>query len=182
MSFCGLLKHICKRIFGFGSEFKPKKAICIMKGEDGVEGTVMFLQQNRKSPLEVKGEFNGLTQGKHGFHVHEFGDLSNGCTSAGAHFNPFNQTHGGPGLPRRHVGDFGNVEATSDGHAKFYLKDQLATLYGENSILGRSMVLHRDEDDLGTGKFPDSTTTGHAGARIACGVIAVADATKITPA
>jgi len=31
--------------------------------------------------------------------------------------------------------------------------------------------IHKDEDDLGQGGFPDSQTTGHAGARIACGVI-----------
>jgi len=47
----------------------------------------------------------------------------------------------------------------------------LIQLYGPNSIVGRATVIHADEDDLGRGKFEDSKTTGHAGARLACGVI-----------
>lgn len=36
-------------------------------------------------------------------------------------------------------------------------------------------IVHADEDDLGRGGFPDSKTTGHAGARIACGVIGIGE-------
>ena len=31
--------------------------------------------------------------------------------------------------------------------------------------------VHADPDDLGKGGHPDSLTTGHAGGRLACGVI-----------
>ena len=44
-------------------------------------------------------------------------------------------------------------------------------LYGEHSIIGRSMVCHADPDDLGKGGHELSLTTGNAGARVACGVI-----------
>jgi Cu-Zn family superoxide dismutase len=42
---------------------------------------------------------------------------------------------------------------------------------GELSIIGRSLVVHEDEDDLGKGGHDDSLTTGHAGKRIDCAVI-----------
>jgi len=48
-------------------------------------------------------------------------------------------------------------------------------LTGEYSVIGRSCVCHADEDDLGRGGHSDSLTTGHAGARLACGVIALSD-------
>lgn len=49
----------------------------------------------------------------------------------------------------------------------------ISILPGETqfSIIGRAVVLHADADDLGRGGFADSKTTGHAGPRIACGVI-----------
>ena len=49
------------------------------------------------------------------------------------------------------------------------------TLYGVNSVIGRACVLHRKEDDLGTGNDEESKKTGNAGPRIACGIIGVAN-------
>ena len=51
------------------------------------------------------------------------------------------------------------------------MSDKLIKLRGQYSIIGRSIVIHENPDDLGKGGYPDSKTTGHAGKRIACGVI-----------
>ena len=76
----------------------------------------------------------------------------------------------------RHVGDLGNVTAGSDGVANFELEDDLVMIYGENSVVGRSFVVHADVDDLGDGGHELSPTTGNAGARLACGVIGLGNA------
>ena len=71
--------------------------------------------------------------------------------TAGPHFNPYQQTHGGPKDFVRHVGDLGNLLSNKEGIAEICMIDRLVTLYGTNSVLGRSIVVHKKEDDLGRG-------------------------------
>lgn len=61
--------------------------------------------------MTINGTVSGLPPGLHGFHVHEYGDLGNGCLAAGNHYNPFKRNHGGPKSlsSRRHVGDLGSI-------------------------------------------------------------------------
>lgn len=148
------------------------KAVCKLEG-DVVTGSVNFTQDVGGGVVTVTGQVTGLTPGKHGFHVHEFGDYTGGCTSTGSHFNPFSKNHGAPGDADRHVGDLGNIVANADGIAKVEITDKLIQLTGPNSIIGRAIVVHADEDDLGKGGHDDSLTTGHAGARLSCGVIGI---------
>ncbi|KAL1140268.1 hypothetical protein AAG570_000200 [Ranatra chinensis] len=110
---------------------------------------------------------------EHGFHIHEKGDLSSGCASAAGHFNPHQKHHGGPSDTERHVGDLGNIAADASGVAMFTIQDNLISLVGEHSVLGRAIVVHADKDDFGKGGFTDSLTTGHAGSRVGCGVIGI---------
>ncbi|PAA81930.1 hypothetical protein BOX15_Mlig025319g3, partial [Macrostomum lignano] len=147
------------------------KAVCVLKGDAGVSGTLHFEQAG--DVVKVTGSVEGLAPGKHGFHVHEFGDNTNGCVSAGAHFNPCKRTHGAPDDEERHVGDLGNVEADASGRAGVEITDKLINLTGPNSIIGRSLVVHADTDDLGRGGHELSKTTGNAGGRLACGVIGI---------
>jgi Cu-Zn family superoxide dismutase len=104
----------------------------------------------------------------------EFGDNTNGCISSGGHFNPLGATHGAPDATIRHVGDLGNVVAAADGTVKATITDAHVKLIGPLSVIGRTVVLHADEDDLGLTTHEQSKTTGNAGARVACGVIGIA--------
>ena len=142
--------------------------------QSGVRGVVTLKQAKTGGAVTLKLRVTGVSPNSvHGFHVHALGNLSNGCVSAGGHFNPTNAPHGGPTDPegKRHAGDLGNVTADAEGTIEATLVDGHISLTGESSVIGRALVLHADPDDLGRGGFPDSLTTGHAGARIACGVV-----------
>ncbi|XP_046327653.1 superoxide dismutase [Cu-Zn] [Haliotis rufescens] len=149
------------------------KAVCVLRGDSEVKGTVYFSQGDADSPVKVTGSITGLTEGKHGFHVHQFGDNTNGCTSAGSHFNPFGKTHGAPEDEIRHAGDLGNITADPSGEAKIDIADKIISLTGDKSIIGRTIVVHAGVDDLGKGGNEESLKTGNAGGRQACGVIGI---------
>eukprot|EP00227_Mantoniella_beaufortii_P009105 CAMPEP_0197584124 /NCGR_PEP_ID=MMETSP1326-20131121/6828_1 /TAXON_ID=1155430 /ORGANISM="Genus nov. species nov., Strain RCC2288" /LENGTH=210 /DNA_ID=CAMNT_0043148441 /DNA_START=89 /DNA_END=721 /DNA_ORIENTATION=+ len=153
-----------------------KKAVVVLTGSAGVSGTVTFTQSG-DGPTTAVGSIKGLAAGLHGFHIHEFGDTTNGCMSTGPHFNPNKMVHGAPTSAERHAGDLGNVTATADA-CDFTITDVQIPLSGANSIVGRAVVIHELEDDLGLGDSSEigtqgktSKTTGNAGARLACGVI-----------
>jgi len=146
------------------------KAVCLIQGK--ISGVIHLVEKDNQTL--ITGEISGLKPGKHGFHIHETGDLTEGCKSLCAHYNPFNKTHGGPNDKKRHVGDLGNITANDKGIAKIKIFDNLVKLKGKYSVLGRSIVIHEDEDDLGKGDNKESLITGNAGKRIGCGVIGYA--------
>ena len=145
----------------------PLKAIAVLHPTAGskVSGTVTFTEV--ADGVQVQAEITGLTPGNHGFHVHEFGDCSApDVSSAGAHFNPTGKPHAGPDALERHVGDMGNVEADASGTAKLdYVDHQISLTNDQESVIGRSVVVHAKADDL------KSQPAGDSGTRIACGVI-----------
>jgi len=113
----------------------------------------------------------------HAVHVHEFGDITDGCSTAGPHWNPDGAPHGSAHDARgaRHVGDLGNVTADASGDADLDIVVDDLPLAGPRGVAGRAVVVHASPDDLGRGSASDSLTTGNAGNRIACGVLGVAN-------
>lgn len=144
------------------------QGVCVLSNKN-VQGVIYLDEIGKKT--RIYGTISGLKPGHHAFHIHEAGDLTNGCQSACAHYNPFGKKHGGPNDKDRHVGDLGNIMANNKGIALIDITDNLVKLRGKYSVIGRSCIIHNDEDDLGKGGFPDSLTTGHAGGRLVCGVI-----------
>uniref|UniRef100_UPI00398E60B7 superoxide dismutase [Cu-Zn]-like n=1 Tax=Pristiophorus japonicus TaxID=55135 RepID=UPI00398E60B7 len=149
------------------------KAICVLKGTGAVTGSIHLKAGEGGHSTIIMGEIYGLTPGKHGLHVHTFGDISKGCGSTGPHFNPCNETHGAPQDKKRHVGDLGNIEADENGTARFEIVDRLLRLAGKHAIIGRTMVVNDKEDDLGKGTDEESRETGNHGPGVAWGIIGV---------
>ena len=141
-----------------------------------IKGIVRFVEEGDSVLIHI--DVHGLKKNaKHGFHVHECGDMSNQCESMCAHFNPYGKEHGGPDDKERHVGDLGNLITDNNGIAKYIQRDTMIKLRGTKcNIIGRGLIIHEDEDDLGKGGEKDSLVTGHAGKRIACAVIGYASA------
>ncbi len=155
--------------FALAPEKKVTNATAVVHPTKGqtVGGVVKFEQTD--AGCKMTWELTGLTPGKHGLHIHEFGDCN--CDDgkcAGGHFNPEGKKHGGPTSAERHVGDLGNVTADDKGVAKGELTDKLISLGGARSIVGRAVILHEKEDDLAT------DPTGNAGGRIGIAVVGIA--------
>jgi Cu-Zn family superoxide dismutase len=154
---------------GDKSQNIPEEAVCVLHPTSGnsVHGIVKFKREG--SRIRVNVHMEGLSEGNHGFHVHQYGDCSaEDGTSAGGHFNPYNNSHGSPSDSERHVGDLGNIIADSEGTVNMEFLDTVISFEGPSSIIGRAIIVHAGEDDL------VSQPTGDAGARVACGVIGIA--------
>ncbi|XP_027358209.1 superoxide dismutase [Cu-Zn] 2 [Abrus precatorius] len=146
------------------------KAVALIVGDNNIRGSLHFVH-HPNGTTHVTGKIAGLSPGLHAFHIHAFGDTTNGCNSTGPHFNPLKKDHGAPYDDERHAGDLGNIVAGPDGVAEISIRDRLIPLSGLHSIIGRAVVVHADPDDLGRGGHELSKTTGNAGARVACGII-----------
>ncbi len=86
------------------------KAVCVLNSQTtkkGISG-VVYLEETADKKTRIYGSIRGLKPGLHGFHIHEAGDMTKGCDSACAHYNPYGHNHGGLTSKKRHVGDLGN--------------------------------------------------------------------------
>jgi Cu-Zn family superoxide dismutase len=153
-----------------GEHTGVKRAVCVLRpvSDSDVSGTIEFVKDREQ--VRVTGEIAGLSPGRHGFHVHEFGDLTDreAGKSAGSHYNPTDQPHGHREDQQRHVGDLGNIVADENGLAKVDLMDDVITLNGPHAIIGRSIIIHAQADQF-------TQPVGDAGARVAGGVIGIAE-------
>lgn len=141
------------------------------KGNEKVTGVVRFTQT--ADGVRVLAEVAGLVpNSKHGFHIHEFGDLSDmeKGASLGGHFDPAHSGHHGKPVDdakTRHGGDMGNLAANETGKAYLEVVLKEVSIAGVHAILGRGLVVHEKEDDFGQ-------PVGNAGGRIGVAVIGVA--------
>lgn len=154
-----------------GTTATGQTAQATLQGAAGESGTVTITEE-AGGGVRIIADFTGVADGKHGFHVHENGqcdhDAAGGShfTSAGGHFNPTNAEHACPPTTPRHAGDLGNLVIRGGrGHLEISSAD--LSLSGPNSLVGKALILHANEDDCKT------QPTGNSGDRVVCGVVAI---------
>lgn len=153
---------------GIFAEDKIEKAVAVIHPTKGHSATGEVTFTVEKGGIRVVADIEGLKPGKHGFHIHEYGDCSApDAASAGGHFNPTNKKHGCPDSPEHHVGDLGNIVADNRGKGHLDILNKEIKFEGKNNIIGRAIIVHADPDDC------TSQPAGNAGSRIGCGVIGI---------
>jgi Cu-Zn family superoxide dismutase len=144
-------------------------AVCEVYGS--VFGRATFERSGNQ--VRVRAKFCGLSNGYHGIHVHEFGDLTGSIDTVGSHFDKSNSAHDLPTNPVRHFGDLGNIQSNS-GEAIFDVEFNLLALEGTNSIIGRALVLHSGKD-----QGAEFQPAGESGTKIARCVIGAGSDTLV---
>lgn len=135
-------------------------------------GGAVYLFQMGKS-VEVIAMVRGLEYNtEHGFHIHQYGDLSShDGMSAGEHYNPYGRHHHLPPMLPRHVGDLGNIQSYSPSTGVAWYRYIDPNIRNLQELIGRAIIIHNDPDH-GSGENCDEG--GSAGGRLMMGVIGVA--------
>lgn len=153
------------------SHGQPRKAIAVLRDNQyQSHGTIKIEELPESTHLLFTINLYNLPYGQHGFHLHSSGNEEHAPESLCAHYNPDHNDHGKRNDPYGHRGDFGNIYVSARGICKDHFVIKTVT-YSE--VLGRSLIVHEDEDDLGRGPYEDSKTTGHSGKRLLFGIVGV---------
>jgi len=150
----------------------PADARAALRNTAGVVvGEVRFAQEAGRVRITVIA--SGLTPGFHGFHVHSVGTCVAPFTSAGGHL-------GAPGstVPN-YAGDMVSLYADASGSATASFTTDRYTVASLFDADGAAVIVHAGADNFANiparyGVTPDAATlsTGDAGARVDCGVVA----------
>ncbi len=139
-------------------------------GVGPILGTVVF--QDTARGLLIQPNLSGLSEGQHGFHVHEHPSCDHKekdgkhvpGLAAGGHYDPANTgKHLGPDGDG-HLGDLPVLYAAADGTAT---RESYAARLKTSDLAGRSIMIHAGGDTYSDTPAP----LGGGGARAACGVV-----------
>ncbi|XP_028762786.1 copper chaperone for superoxide dismutase, chloroplastic/cytosolic [Neltuma alba] len=131
------------RLIGQGvpEDFLISAAVSEFKGPN-IFGVVRLAQVNMEL-ARIEASFSGLSPGKHGWSINEFGDLTRGAASTGRVFNPTNEE-----INKQPLGDLGTLDANEKGEAHFSgVKEKLRVA----DLIGRSVVIYATEGKTDSG-------------------------------
>lgn len=171
-AFCALLSRDSSQRLAATESVSETAAIAVIQHAAGnhTAGIVTFTAIN--GGVKVVTHLTGLTPGKHCFHIHEFGDISDSVKAlrTGGHFDP-ECTHQHALVPPDHsvgghrAGDMGNLVADGDCKARLEVTlDGVTPMEPANPIVGRTVIVRAKPDAGGQ-------PTGNAGDRVGEGVI-----------
>ena len=137
-------------------QLEPKEARARFR-HDSITGHIGFTQASPFHPTRTDVALRGLHDGAGSFHIHEFPvparlEVEDAvCGQTGHHFNPFrvdpssSPASGQGSSDQYEVGDlsgkYGDLAMQSDVSGSFV--DPSITLFGELSVVGRSIVIHK---------------------------------------
>lgn len=131
-----------------------------------IHGEIHMKQSARGGPVDVLVNLTGFDvtsqERNHAFHIHVYGDLSDGCKNLGRSYDNADEDktdieHFGT------TGNFGNITRDDTGSVVTSFTNNRITVKGRHSVFGRSIVVHALP-------YTDGSK-GSAGIHIACCVI-----------
>ncbi|KAG9145099.1 hypothetical protein Leryth_008895 [Lithospermum erythrorhizon] len=125
------------RLIGQGNpeDFVASAAVAEFKGP--VIYGVVRLAQVSMELARIEANFTGLSPGKHGWSINEFGDLTSGAASTGKVFNPTDDTTSEP------CGDLGTLDVDEKGEAYYTgVKEKLKV----GNLIGRAIAVYETDD------------------------------------
>jgi copper chaperone for superoxide dismutase len=128
------------RLIGQGvpEDFLVSAAVAEFKGPD-IFGVVRFAQVSMEL-ARIEANISGLSPGKHGWSINQFGDLTKGAASTGKVFNPTNET--------KPLGDLGTLDVNENGEAlSIDSKEKLRV----SDLIGRALAVYETEDKSDAG-------------------------------
>lgn len=143
---------------------KEVKSVALTGANEINFGTVTIEEGPEALVLTV--EVDGLSEGWHGFHIHEKGDCTaEDFTSAEGHAAMEGQAHGVLDETEEHYGDLANiwVNPTGSGKAQYLVATNIIDWLKDDD--GSAFIVHAGPDDY------KSDPAGDSGDRVACGVI-----------
>ncbi|KAK5866225.1 hypothetical protein PBY51_020432 [Eleginops maclovinus] len=141
----------------------PEKQVSAVMNMRGIKGYVMFRQASPFDVTELRVKLTNLQSKVGPFHVHNFplpsvrSPSSSRCSNdaVGGHWNPFNVNKNDPTYPNGpgsthdmyEIGDLSAKHLSLEGRNEvdMMFPDFSLPLYGENSIIGRSVVIHQTD-------------------------------------
>ncbi len=147
-----------------------EEAVAVLYPVNGsnVSGNIHFFEKD--GFIEVIASVDGLELGNHGFHIHKYGDLTDkDAVSTGYIYKSEVITTVDENLEKQKLGRLGNIYAIDNSTAKYNQEIFSLSIDGKNPILGRAIVIHKNEDDLTGAKC------GNAGEIVAAGIIGIAN-------